>query len=175
MLAQPFRVPLYGERDPPPTRRNDRPMFLWFKLIHIVAVIVFLGNITLGIFWKAIADKSHDPRIIAHTLRGIILADRWFTIPAIFVLVAGGVATAIAEQIPILATGWILWAIILFVISGLAFAPAAASEGERSGIFDTARYDRISAQWNLWGMVALLAPVGAVALMVLKPVLPAFH
>jgi uncharacterized membrane protein len=159
-------------------------MFLWFKLIHIVAVIVFLGNITLGIFWKAIADKSHDPRIIAHTLRGIILADRWFTIPAIFVLVAGGVATAIAEQIPILATGWILWAIILFVISGLAFAPvarlqrdleAAASEGERSGIFDTARYDRISAQWNLWGMVALLAPVGAVALMVLKPVLPAFH
>jgi uncharacterized membrane protein len=159
-------------------------MFLWFKLIHIVAVIVFLGNITLGIFWKAIADTSRDPRIIAHTLRGIILADRWFTIPAIFVIVAGGVATAIAEQIPILATGWILWAIILFVISGLAFAPVArlqreleavASEGERSGALDTAKYESISARWNFWGMVALLAPVGAVMLMVLKPVLPAFH
>jgi uncharacterized membrane protein len=184
MLAQPFRVPLRAERDPPPTRGNDRLMILWFKLIHIVAVIVFLGNITLGIFWKAIADKSGDPRIISHTLRGIILADRWFTIPAIFVLVAGGVATALAEQIPILATGWILWAIILFVISGLAFAPVAqlqrrleavASDGERSGKLDSARYDRISAQWNVWGMIALLAPVGAVALMVLKPVLPAFH
>jgi uncharacterized membrane protein len=159
-------------------------MFLWFKLIHIVAVIVFIGNITVGIFWKAIADKSRDPRIIGHTLRGIILADRYFTIPAIFVIVAGGVATAIAEQIPILATGWILWAIILFVISGLAFAPVArsqrdleaiASEGERTGTLDSARYERISAQWNVWGMVALLAPLGAVALMVLKPVLPAFH
>ena len=159
-------------------------MFLWFKLIHIVAVIVFIGNITIGIFWKAIADRSRDPRIIAHTLRGIILADRLFTIPAIFVIVAGGVATAIAEQIPILATGWILWAIILFVISGLAFAPVSrlqrdmetiASEGEISSSFDAARYERVSAQWNIWGMIALLAPVGAVAMMVLKPVLPAFH
>jgi uncharacterized membrane protein len=159
-------------------------MFLWFKLVHIVAVIVFLGNITIGIFWKGIADRSRDPRIIAHTLRGIILADRLFTIPAIFVIVAGGVATAIAEQIPILATGWILWAIILFVISGLAFAPVSwlqrdleslASEGERSGTLDAAKYERLSGQWNVWGMIALLAPVGAVALMVLKPVLPAFH
>ena len=71
MLAQPFRVPLSIQRDPPPTGGNDRPMFLWFKLIHIIAVIVFLGNIALGIFWKAIADQSRDPRIIAHTLRSI--------------------------------------------------------------------------------------------------------
>ena len=159
-------------------------MFLWFKLIHIVAVIVFMGNITIGIFWKDIADRSRDPRIITHTLRGIIRADRLFTIPAIFVIVAGGVATAIAEQIPILGTGWILWGIILFVISGIAFAPvsrlqrdleAVAVEGERSGTIDAAKYNRISAQWNLWGTIALLAPLGAVALMVLKPVLPAFH
>ena len=159
-------------------------MFLWFKLIHIVAVIVFMGNITIGIFWKEIADRSRDPRIIVHTIRGIIRADRLFTIPSIFVIVAGGVATAIAEQIPILGTGWILWGIILFVISGIAFAPvsglqrdleAVAAEGERSGTIDAAKYDRISAQWNLWGTIALLAPLGAVALMVLKPVLPAFH
>jgi uncharacterized membrane protein len=52
---------------------------------------------------------------------------------------------------------------------------AIASEGERTGTLDSARYERISAQWNVWGMVALLAPLGAVALMVLKPVLPAFH
>ena len=72
MLAQPFRVPLSIQRDPPPTGGNDRPMFLWFKLIHIIAVIVFLGNIALGIFWKAIADQSRDPRIIAQN-------DNWRT------------------------------------------------------------------------------------------------
>jgi uncharacterized membrane protein len=159
-------------------------MYLWFKLIHVVAVIVFLGNISLGIFWKSIADRSRDPRIMAHTLRGIILADRCFTIPAIFVIVAGGVATAIAEQIPILATGWILWSITLFVISGIAFGPvmraqremeSIASEGARTGAIDEARYRNFSASWNIWGMVALLAPAVAVALMILKPHLPAFH
>ena len=159
-------------------------MYLWFKLIHVAAVIVFLGNISLGIFWKDIADRSHDPRIMAHTLRGIILADRLFTIPSIVVLVAAGVATAIAEHIPILATGWILWSIVLFVLAGIAFGPvaraqrqmeAAASEAVKTGTLDESRYRASSASWNLWGLIALLAPAIAVALMVLKPVLPAFH
>ena len=158
-------------------------MFLWLKLIHIIAVIVFLGNISIGIFWKTVADRSGDPRIMAHTVRSIILADRLLTIPAIVLIVVAGVATALAEQIPILATGWILWAIILFVISGLAFVPVArsqrelaavADEGAKSGVLNKKRYESLSATWNLWGMIALLAPLGAVALMVLKPILPAF-
>jgi uncharacterized membrane protein len=159
-------------------------MYLWLKLIHVVAVIVFVGNITVGIFWKVIADRSRDPRIMAHTIRGIIGADRVFTIPAIVVIVAAGVATALAEQIPILGTGWIFWAIILFVIAGLAFVPVSraqhelqvvADEGAKTGTVDSARYEAISARWNFWGMVALIAPLGAVALMILKPTLPAFH
>jgi uncharacterized membrane protein len=159
-------------------------MYLWLKLIHVIAVIAFVGNITVGIFWKVIADRSRDPRIMAHTIRGIIGADRVFTIPAIIVIVIAGVATALAEQIPILGTGWVLWAIILFVIAGLAFIPvsraqhelqAVADEGAKSGTVDLARYEAISARWNFWGMVALIAPLGAVALMVLKPTLSAFH
>jgi uncharacterized membrane protein len=159
-------------------------MYLWLKLLHVIAVIVFMGNISIGIFWKEIADRSRDPRIMAHTIRGIITADRIFTIPAIVVIVAAGVATALAEQIPILGTGWILWAIILFLISGLAFIPVSrsqrelatiANEGVKSGTLDKARYEAISARWNFWGLVALIAPLGAVALMILKPVLPAFH
>lgn len=159
-------------------------MYLWFKLIHVAAVIVFLGNISLGVFWKDAADRTRDPRIMAHTLRSIIVADRWFTIPSVIVLLAGGIATAIAEHIPILATGWILWSIILFIISGIAFGPiaraqrameVAASEAVKTGALDEARYKRLSANWNVWGMIALLAPVVAVCLMVLKPHLPAFH
>src|SRR5579872_1589664 len=162
--------------------RGERPaMFLWLKLIQ---VIVFVGNITVGILWKVIADRSRDPRIMAHTIRGIVGADRVFTIPAILVLVAAGVATALVEQIPILGTGWVLWAIILFVIAGLAFIPvsraqhelqAVADEGATSGTLDETRYETISARWNFWGMVALIFPLGAVALMVLKPSLPGFH
>ena len=158
-------------------------VFLWLKLVHVLAVIVFVGNIAVGIFWKDIADRTGDPRIIAHTLRGIIGADRVFTIPAILVLIAAGVATALAEHNSILGTGWILWAIVLFVIAGLAFMPVSrlqrqlrsvAEDGVKTGAFDTDRYHSLTARWNFWGILALILPLGAVALMVLKPMLPAF-
>jgi hypothetical protein len=34
---------------------------------------------------------------------------------------------------------------------------------------DWGRYDKLSASWKLWGIVALAAPLLAMVLMVLKP------
>jgi uncharacterized membrane protein len=158
-------------------------MYLLFKLVHIVAVSLFLGNIVTGLFWKRHADDTGDPRIMANVFDGIIRSDRWFTIPGTIAIVAAGLGTAIVGQIPILRTGWIFWAIVLFTISGLAFsfrvAPlqvklaALARAGANSGQFDQVRYRAWSRQWELWGLVALLTPVAAVVLMVVKPILPA--
>ena len=159
-------------------------MYLWLKLLHVLAVIVFVGNITVGVLWKAIADRRRDPAIAAHTMAGIILGDRVFTIPAIVLLLIAGVGTAQLEHLPILGTGWILWAIAFFIIAGIAFGPLSrtqrtilqvAREGAASGTMDWTRYERLSATWNLLGTIALVAPLVAVALMVLKPDLPAFH
>ncbi len=157
-------------------------MYLVLKLVHIVAVIAFLGNITIGVFWKQFADRTRDPRIIAHTMQGIIGADRIFTIPAIIVLVIAGVGTAQIGHIPILATGWILWSLVLFIISGLAFGPIARAQRQLRDIaaaavagapLDWTRYESISKSWAGWGMLATVAPLVAVAFMVLKPALPA--
>lgn len=157
-------------------------MYLILKLVHVLAVIVFVGNITVGVLWKAIADKTHDAAIAAHTMAGIIRADQVFTIPAIVVLLIGGIGAAQIGHLSILGTGWILWAIVLFVISGVAFGPLAktqrairdlALEGARSGRMDWDRYQALSQRWNLLGSIALIAPLIAVALMVLKPALPA--
>ena len=159
-------------------------MYLWLKLLHLFAVIVFVGNITVGVLWKTIADRSRDAAIAAYTMSGIILADRVFTIPAIILLLIAGIGTAQLEGLPILGTGWILWAIVLFIIAGIAFGPLSraqrailqvARDGAASGNMDWARYEKLSASWNLLGTVALVAPLVAVALMVLKPHLPAFH
>jgi uncharacterized membrane protein len=159
-------------------------MYLVLKFVHVIAVIVFVGNISVGVFWKTIADKTKDPRIIAYTIAGIIGADRVFTIPAIFLILIGGFGAASIGQYPILGTGWILWGLILFVIAGIGFGPVSRSQrqlrdiadaGVTSGTMDWTRYEQISAVWNLWGTIALIAPIIAVALMVLKPALPAFH
>jgi len=159
-------------------------MYLILKLVHVLAVIFFVGNITIGIFWKTIADQTKDPRVIAHTIASIMTGDRIFTIPAIFVLLIGGFGAAQIGGMSILSTGWILWGLILFIIAGICFGPVSraqrelrdtASAGEASGTMDWTRYEQVSAQWNVFGMIATIAPLISVALMVLKPVLPAFH
>ena len=69
-------------------------MYLLLKTIHLLAVVVFLGNVTTGLFWKAHADRTRDPGIIAHTLHGIIRSDGLFTLPGAAIILVAGVATA---------------------------------------------------------------------------------
>lgn len=154
-------------------------MYLLLKLLHIVSVIAFLGNITTGLFWHAHAARTRDPRLLEHTVAGIIRSDRWFTTPGVLGIIATGVAAALYGGFPILGTGWILWTLILFGISGAVFgirvAPmqrqllALAAEGAQSGAFDFERYVRLARRWEFWGAVALLTPLAGLVLMVLKP------
>ena len=154
-------------------------MYLLIKLLHIVAVIAFVGNITTGIFWHTHAARTRDPKLIAYTMGGIIRSDRLFTIPGVIGIIATGIAAAIYGNIPILRTGWILWTLILFIVSGLIFmirvAPlqrqlrALAEEAAQSGTFDYARYRALAVRWEVWGSAALLTPLAGLVLMVLKP------
>ena len=155
-------------------------LYLGFKLLHVLAVVLFLGNITTGVFWKANADRTRNPVVIANMLEGIIRADRLFTIPPIALILAGGIGAAVVGKYPILGTGWIFWSIVLFTISGIAFMAVVGPAQRkmlalvrRSGeSLDWAAYRALSVQWEIWGAIALLAPVIAAALMVMKPAIP---
>ncbi|HEU4680778.1 MAG TPA: DUF2269 domain-containing protein [Gemmatimonadales bacterium] len=154
-------------------------MYLALKTLHILAVVLFLGNIITGVFWKAHGDRTGDPRIMAHTMGGIIRSDRWFTIPGVVLIIVFGIWAAVYAGLPILGTGWILHSLILFAISGLAFmgqvAPlqrrlqGIAQEGAAGGHWDQNAYHRLSRRWELWGAVAVLTPLAALVLMVFKP------
>jgi uncharacterized membrane protein len=158
-------------------------LYLALKTIHVLAVVIFLGNITVGAFWKAFADKTGKAPVMAHTIDGIIRADRIFTIPAIVVLLLAGFATAGVGHYSILGTGWILWGIGLFVVSGIAFGPIARAQRALLAVAQTGlqtaeqqrAYEALSRQWNLYGTIATAAPFAALVIMVLKPSLPAFH
>jgi uncharacterized membrane protein len=157
-------------------------LYLGFKVLHILAVVMFLGNITTGIFWKEYADRTRDPRIIAHALAGIIAADRLFTVPGVLLIVLGGVGAAMVAHLPLLRTGWIFWSLVLFTLSGVAFMGwlvpiqrrmlKLMQAGATSGQPDWDAYHRLSRGWAFWGAVALLLPLAAMVLMVLKPPLP---
>ena len=153
-------------------------MYLVLKLVHLIGVVLFLGNITAGVFWKYFADRSRSMAVMAHTIDSIIVADRVFTIPGIVILLAGGFGTAFVGGIPILSTGWLLWGLIAFILSGLAFGPLSRTQRALSVAAHTGNldeYERLSSSWNLWGTIALAFPVIAFGIMILKPNLPAFH
>lgn len=155
-------------------------MFLTLKVVHILAVIFFLGNITLAMVWKLDADRTRNPAIMAHVLNGVVLGDRWITVPSAVILSVSGVAMAIMSRLPLLHVGWIWESLLLFGLSGalyifpigpdqrrmLAIANAANQD---AAPMDWSAYMRLSRRWLQWGAVAILAPALAVMLMVLKP------
>ncbi len=155
--------------------------YLLLKLVHVLAVVAFLGNIATGLFWKAIADRSGRPDIAAHTLRGIILSDRLITIPSIIVILIAGFGAASISGWTILGTGWILWSLVLFAIAGVAFGPVSRAQRELAELasagtsLTSEAYRKLSRRWEVWGTVALLAPLLALVLMITKPALVAFH
>lgn len=154
-------------------------MYLGLKLLHVLAVVVFLGNIGLGVFWHRIAMRTRDARILGFTMGGVILSDRLFTVPGVTVLVTTGILAAIQSGTPLLRTPWVLGGIVLISLSGVIFsavlAPlqrrmhALALAGDRGGAFDFDAYHALTRRWEAWGALALLAPLAALVLMVLKP------
>ena len=126
--------------------------YLAWKLLHIASVIIFLGNITTGLFWAAHAHKTRDFTVIASIFNGIIRSDRWFTIPGVIGIVISGIAAAIGGKLPILATGWILWPIILFAISGTVFGIWVAPLQHK--VVNFVRTENFSEQsWEAYGKI----------------------
>lgn len=151
--------------------------YLFYKLLHIVGVVLFLGNIITGLLWMRFAMETKEMRHIARTMRTIIRLDTYLTNPGVILIIASGVMTAMVGHYPILGTGWILWSIILFSVSGAVFmaklAPlqrriAAFAEQASNSDEDAAKLRALVRSWDLWGLIATLTPLAAAVMMVLK-------
>lgn len=152
--------------------------YLVLKSLHVVSVVLFLGNIITGVFWKAHADRSGDLRARAQALDGIIASDRWFTMPGVFLIIGTGVWMALEAHLPLLRTAWIGWSLVLFGISGVVFGARVAPLQRRllantraglAGSWNESEYHALSRQWAWWGVVATGTPLVALFLMVMKP------
>jgi len=153
-------------------------LYLSLKALHVLGVVLFLGNIITGVFWKRHADRDGDLRVRARVLAGIIASDRLFTLPAVGLIIVTGIANALMAHLPLLGTPWIAWGIGLFLLSGMVFSMRvgplqkkllANVEAGISGSWDRAAYEELSRRWLFWGWAAIAAPVVVVFLMVFKP------
>ncbi len=146
---------------------------IW-KLLHILAVIVFLGNITVSRFKKNNAEKSKDKIKLSDTFKNILNFDRILTMPASTGVVIFGLGTAMQGDYSLIETSWIFWSIILVIISTYAFMSKLIPIQRQiiktlnADDFSWDDYNSLSKKWNLWDSIAIITPYLAVVLMVLK-------
>ena len=149
---------------------------------HLAGAIIFFANLVAALFWRARAERTGDPVILAFTYRALNAGDLWLTTPSVALILAGGLGAAVRIGLPIVGTGWILWSAVVFGVSGLIFAlrvlplqrrlAQRAETAVRAGGFDRDEHRRQSRRWALWSHLSLLAAVAAVVLMVLRPEVP---
>lgn len=152
--------------------------YSYLKIIHLLAVMLFLGNIITGLFWMRLAVKTGHIGTMNFAMKGIRKADQYFTIPGVIVITAFGFLAAIIGKYPILGTGWIFWSIIMFSISGIIFSvwiiPLQKkiyhlTLGKESLTdFEWRRFKNWYKQWDFWGLLAILTPMAAFVMMILK-------
>ncbi len=146
---------------------------IW-KLLHIIAVIVFFGNITISRFKKNNAEKSKDKIKLSDTFKNILNFDRILTMPSATGVVIFGLGTAMQGNYSLIETSWIFWSIILLIISAYAFMSKIIPIQRQiiktlnADNFSWDDYNSLSKKWNLWDSIAIITPYLAVVLMVLK-------
>ena len=60
------------------------------KFLHILGVILLVGNVTITAFWKVLADRSDEPITVEHAQHLVTLTDWIFTIGGIVLILVGG-------------------------------------------------------------------------------------
>ncbi len=147
-------------------------------VLHILAAVVFVGNIITAAFWKAQADRSGNLETIAITARSMQKADYIFTAPGIFVLLITGIWMVGLKDWAGFQEPWLGGSFVLLIITGIIWLAVLmpqqrrmvrlAQEGADAGELSP-EYRKASRIWSMFGGVATLLPVLILFLMVLKP------
>jgi uncharacterized membrane protein len=151
--------------------------YLPLKWLHIVGATVLFGT-GLGTafhFWHTI--RTGNVAAIAASARTTVLADYLFTLPAVLMQPATGVALALVAGYP-LASTWIVASVVLYLVSGACWVPVVviqvrmrniAAECERAGRALDPGFHRLARAWFALGWPAFFALAIVFWLMIAKP------
>ncbi|MBI4987243.1 MAG: DUF2269 domain-containing protein [Rhodocyclales bacterium] len=152
--------------------------YLALKSLHILGVVLFVGNIIVTGWWKVQADRTRNPAIIAFAQRQVTLTDWVFTFGGSSLLVAAAYANVALHGLS-LSAPWLLWGQALFYLSGLLWVAilipvqirqARLARGFAGGGTIPEEYWRLNRIWLWVGILATVLPAANLYFMVFKPV-----
>lgn len=146
------------------------------KSLHIVGVVMFVGNITVTGWWKVMADRTRDPRIVAFAQRQVTLTDWVFTLGGVLLVLLGGPVNAAWHGMD-QTVGWMAVGNALFATSGaiwvVVLIPLQIKLARMARRFATAEaipdaYWPLARIWLWFGVLATVLPLAVIPLMVAK-------
>ncbi len=150
--------------------------FLFLKWVHILSAVVLLGTGVGSAFYVWRANREGNLHAIRFVLKNVILADWLFTVPPIVLLPVTGVWMMRIKGTPF-SELWILLSLVLFVIAGLCWIPAAVLQYKMKALADHAIEERLPATywqyerlWFILGIAAFPSVLVIFTLMIFKPV-----
>lgn len=151
-------------------------MNIWLTL-HLIGVVLFVGNIVTAAFWKTRADLSKDPIVIHGTVKNVMLADFVFTLPGLLFIIVSGVVMAVQEELPMSGLNWLTLSLILLAFTGIIWLVILIPL-QRGMIREIAKciesrsvsiaYKQASRNWAIFGIASTLLPIVILYLMISK-------
>ncbi len=145
--------------------------------LHVLGVVLFLGNLTVTAVWKVLADRTRQVDVIAYAQRLVAVTDIAFAAPgAILIAVSGGVLAGDVGGVT--GPGWLTTGLILFALSGVIWLTIlvptqirqtrlARRLKQEATVPD--QYWRLALPWYVFGSIATVLPLANVFIMTVKP------
>lgn len=146
--------------------------------LHVLGVILFLGNIVVTAMWKMLADRTKSPPVVAYAQRLVTVTDVAFTATGVILIIVAGQVLAGDYGGVFSGPAWLTWGWSLFIAAGVVWlvvlVPIQVQQERlarrfRDGGEIPDRYWRLSKLWAVSGGIATVLPLVTLYLMVFKP------
>lgn len=150
--------------------------YLLLKTIHLVGVVLFIGNIVVTGWWKLMADLTRNPRIVGFAQRQVTLTDWVFTFGGVVLVAVGGIGNAALHDMP-MTVSWLALGNGLFAASGIIWIAiliplqiklARLAKAFAQGGSIPPAYWRLEKLWGFFGVLATLLPLINIPVIVFK-------
>ena len=158
------------------------PLTLALRWLHVIGACVLLGTGAGIAFFMLVAHRTGQPRIVAHVAGTVVLADALFTATAVVAQPVTGALLAWQAGYS-LWDGWIVWSIVLYIITGVFWLPVVWMQMQMRDLAVAAvtanaplppRYHRLFWWWFAFGFPGFAAVLAIFWLMIVRPPLPSF-
>ena len=153
-------------------------MFELLKSLHVLGVVVLLGNLLMAPFWRKRLALLGGPQARAAANRSVRRADLLFTLPGWVITLATGIV--LSNNGGLWRNGWLHISLLLFLVwlvlwhvftlrarkAMITTVDDAVTSGQAASELD--QHER---QWARWSYLSALVAILILILMVAKPTL----